>query len=196
MRKLPEEFADLERFTDWCLPTEEERYQKRLTSTMAEMQEFYDAAFPRLEAVMEYCDARFPLDGMPDVRSLRIPLKYLANLLTAGDEEPIAAALERMLAMRSYMRAKSVEGRIDESIPQRVGLTRARIEEMYKIMALAAYEDRYVIPTARREFDEDAYVLRGSSGFGFGETTRGTNKVNLFGGTKRSPRQPHMKVST
>ena len=27
MSKLPEEFADLERFTDWCLPTEEERYQ-------------------------------------------------------------------------------------------------------------------------------------------------------------------------
>jgi nitrate reductase beta subunit len=136
------------------------------------------------------------LDGMPDVRSLRIPLKYLANLLTAGDEEPIAAALERMLAMRSYMRAKSVEGRIDESIPERVGLTRDRIEEMYKIMALAAYEDRYVIPTARREFDEDAYVLRGSSGFGFGEPTQGANKVNLFGGTKRSPNKPNMKVST
>src|SRR5690606_24131181 len=55
-------------------------------------------------------------DGMPDVRSLRIPLRYLANLLTAGAEEPIALALERMLAMRSYMRARSIEGRIDESI--------------------------------------------------------------------------------
>ncbi len=31
--------------------------------------------------------------GMPDVKSLRIPLKYLANLLTAGDEKPIATAL-------------------------------------------------------------------------------------------------------
>jgi Respiratory nitrate reductase beta C-terminal/Nitrate reductase gamma subunit len=30
---------------------------------------------------------------MPDVRSLRIPLKYLANLLTAGDEEPVALNL-------------------------------------------------------------------------------------------------------
>src|SRR3546814_3756582 len=34
-------------------------------------------------------------NNMPDVRSLRIPLKYLANLLTAGDEEPIALCLER-----------------------------------------------------------------------------------------------------
>jgi nitrate reductase beta subunit len=48
--------------------------------------------------------------GMPDVRSLRIPLRYLANLLTAGDEAPVALALERMLAMRAYMRAKTVEG--------------------------------------------------------------------------------------
>src|SRR5690606_5695209 len=33
-------------------------------------------------------------NGMPDVRSLRIPVRYLANLLTAGAEEPIVAALE------------------------------------------------------------------------------------------------------
>ena len=32
---------------------------------------------------------------MPDVRSLRIPVKYLANMLTAGREEPVALALER-----------------------------------------------------------------------------------------------------
>jgi hypothetical protein len=64
--KLPSEFADLERFADWCLPTEEERYQKRLSSTMAEMQEFYDAAFGRLEDAIAYCDARFPLHDMPD----------------------------------------------------------------------------------------------------------------------------------
>src|SRR3546814_1073481 len=85
-------------------------------------------------------------DGMPDVRSLRIPLRYLANMLTAGDEAPIASALDRMLAMRSYMRAKTVERRIDESIPKRLGPTRATIEEMNKIMALAGKEDRYVRP--------------------------------------------------
>jgi nitrate reductase beta subunit len=98
--------------------------------------------------------------------------------------------------MRAYMRAKSIEGRIDEAIPERVGLSRARIEEMYKIMALAAYEDRYVIPTAHREFEEDAYVLRGSSGFAFREATTGATKVNLFGGSKRTPRKPMMDVPT
>jgi nitrate reductase / nitrite oxidoreductase, beta subunit len=102
-----------------------------------------------------------------------------------------------MLAMRSYMRAKSVEGRIDESIPRAVGLTRERIEEMYRIMALAAYEDRYVIPTTHRELDEDAYVLRGSSGFGFREGTGGKSKLNLFGGgQKHTPRKPYMDIPT
>ena len=81
MSKLPAEFADLERFSDWCLPHEEDRYEKRLSSTMAEMQEFYDAAFPRLEAVMEYCDSRFPLDGMPDdAKALIHMMQSLVNV--------------------------------------------------------------------------------------------------------------------
>ena len=53
---LPPEFADLEPFADWCLATEAERYAKRLASSMDEMQTFYDAAFPRLEAVLAYLD--------------------------------------------------------------------------------------------------------------------------------------------
>jgi hypothetical protein len=63
---LPAEFADLERFSDWILPTEPERYAKRLASTMAEMQDLYDVGMARLEEVMVYLDARFPLHGMPD----------------------------------------------------------------------------------------------------------------------------------
>ena len=35
-------------------------------------------------------------------------------------------------------------------------------------MAIANYEDRFVIPTAHRELGEDAYDLRGSCGFSFG----------------------------
>jgi hypothetical protein len=65
-RLLPEEFADLERFSDWILATEPERYAKRLSSTMDEMQELYDAGMARLEEVMTYLDERFPLNGMPD----------------------------------------------------------------------------------------------------------------------------------
>jgi nitrate reductase / nitrite oxidoreductase, beta subunit len=125
-------------------------------------------------------------DGeMPDVRSLRIPLKYLANLLTAGKEEPVALALERMLAMRAYMRAKTVDGVIDENIAKRVGLSALAVEDMYQVMAIANYEDRFVIPTAHRELGEDAYDLRGSCGFTFGNgCSGGTTETNLFGTPK------------
>lgn len=135
-------------------------------------------------------------DGMPDVRSLRIPLRYLANLLTAGSEEPIAAALERMLAMRGYMRSKTVDGVVNEAIARKVGLTGANIEEMYRYMGLAAYEDRYVIPTAHREDNEDAYLLRGAAGFSFREGSNGTTKANLFGQPDRTPRKRYMDIPT
>jgi nitrate reductase beta subunit len=131
--------------------------------------------------------------GMPDVKSLRIPLKYLANLLTAGDEQPVALGLERMLAMRAYMRAKTVDGVIDEAIAKKVGLTGLQIEDMYHVMAIANYEDRFVIPTAHREVSEDAYELRGQCGFTFGDgCTPSDNKVNLFGGVKLKNNKPKM----
>ena len=57
------------------------------------------------------------LNGViPDVKSLRIPMRYLANLLTAGDEAPIVAALDRMLAMRVYKRAQNVTNVNDAAV--------------------------------------------------------------------------------
>ena len=47
---------------------------------------------------------------IPDVDSLRIPLRYLANMLTAGDEKPVKLALKRLLAMRAYKRSEQVDG--------------------------------------------------------------------------------------
>jgi hypothetical protein len=65
MPNLPSEFADLEHFSAWCLSTEPERYAKRLNSTMSEMQEFYDAALPRVRDAMTYC-RQYQLDALPD----------------------------------------------------------------------------------------------------------------------------------
>ena len=67
---LPDEFADLAPFADWVLETWRERYEKRLASTMAEMQAFYDALMPRLDDVIVYCDG-FDIHDLPeDVRHL------------------------------------------------------------------------------------------------------------------------------
>ncbi|MGZ4728791.1 MAG: hypothetical protein ACXWB2_13805 [Acidimicrobiales bacterium] len=66
MAILPEQFADLGPFAaDWALPSELNRYAKRLDSTMAELQAFYDAAFPRLEESTEYLKS-VELDGISE----------------------------------------------------------------------------------------------------------------------------------
>jgi hypothetical protein len=62
---LPAQFSDLEPFSGWCLATEGERYAKRLSSSMDEMQVFYDAVFPRLEEILAFLDA-LELDSLPD----------------------------------------------------------------------------------------------------------------------------------
>jgi nitrate reductase beta subunit len=123
---------------------------------------------------------------LPDVRSLRIPLKYLANLFTAGDEAPVARALERMLAMRAFMRARHVEKRENSAVLIQAGLTPVQVEEMYRYMAIANYEDRFVIPTAHREYAEDAFELRGGCGFSFGNgCSDGASQPSLFGGKRK-----------
>lgn len=129
-------------------------------------------------------------DDMPDVRSLRIPLRYLANMLTAGVEAPIVSALERMLAMRSYMRAKTVDGVINHEIAERVGLRPEQIDEMYQLMAIANYEDRFVIPTTHRELVEDAYDIQHGCGFTDGnQCSAGSSGQRLFGSRKFSTTQ-------
>jgi len=133
------------------------------------------------------------LNGViPDVAKLRIPLKYLANMLTAGDEAPVKLALERLLAMRAYMRARHVDGVDAPQVLEQVGLDRALVEDMYKILAIANYEDRFVIPTTHREYAENAFDLRGSCGFSFGNgCSDGTSEINLFG--KHTHQHGHKK---
>jgi hypothetical protein len=78
---LPPEFDDLEGFSDWCLPTEAQRYGKRLASNMTELQAFYDAITPRAEDAIAYCD-KFSLDDMPeDVVNL---MRLLYSMVTVS----------------------------------------------------------------------------------------------------------------
>jgi nitrate reductase beta subunit len=125
---------------------------------------------------------------IPDVKDLRIPIQYLANLLTAGKEEPVIKALETMVAMRRYMRKKSVEKVSDESTLAGTHLSGAQVEEMYQIMAIANYEDRFVIPTSHKELVENTFDEKAACGFTFGNgCSTGTSQESLFGRKKASP---------
>ena len=62
------------------------------------------------------------------------------------------------------------------------------VEDMYQILAIANYEDRFVIPTTHREYAENAFDLKGSCGFSFGNgCSNGASDFGLFG----KPKHPH-----
>ncbi|MFE3290423.1 nitrate reductase subunit beta [Rhodococcus sp. NPDC059234] len=85
------------------------------------------------------------------IDALRIPIEYLAGLFTAGDPMPVTDVLQRLAAMRSYMRDLNLADDPDESIATSVGMTGEQIYEMYRLLAIAKYDERYVIPTAHAE---------------------------------------------
>ncbi|MER5323441.1 nitrate reductase subunit beta [Streptosporangium roseum] len=82
------------------------------------------------------------------IETLRIPVEYLAELFTAGDPAPVTASLRRLAAMRAHMRRINLGEEPDPSIAARAGLTGDDIDGMYRLLALARYDERYVIPTA------------------------------------------------
>lgn len=106
------------------------------------------------------------------IAKLRIPLEYLAGLFTAGDTRPVEASLRKLAAMRSYMRGINLGEGKDERIADAVGMTGETLEEMYRLLAIAKYEERYVIPAAHteqaRELDELACSLDYDGGPGMG----------------------------
>jgi nitrate reductase beta subunit len=85
------------------------------------------------------------------INALRVPLAYLAELFSAGDIEVVEGTLRKLSAMRSYMRDINLGREPRPEIPEAVGMTQESIYEMYRLLAIAKYEDRYVIPVAHSE---------------------------------------------
>ena len=63
---------------------------------------------------------------------------------------------------------------------------------MYHVMAIANYEDRFVIPSTHREYAENTFDMRGGCGFTFGNgcSTAASTGANLFS-AKTDQRRPH-----
>src|SRR5690606_31514210 len=98
------------------------------------------------------------------IDELRIPLEYLASMLSAGDVEPVRLALRRLAAMRAYKRTETVDGEADAALARAVGIDPADMEEMYRQVAIGDYDDRYVIPKAHPEAGVDPNTLQGTCG--------------------------------
>jgi nitrate reductase beta subunit len=85
------------------------------------------------------------------IEALRIPIEYLAELFTAGKVSVVDGVLHKLAAMRSYMRDLNLGRDADASIPESVGMSEEDMYDMYRLLALAKYDERYVIPPAHAE---------------------------------------------
>lgn len=100
---------------------------------------------PPLSPIMNYFEGKNSIQNpdllFPAVDEMRTPIQYLANMLTAGDTKTVKQALQRMAMMRSYMRAKTTGASFDTSQLNRLGMTPEQTEEMYRLLAIAKYEE-------------------------------------------------------
>ena len=95
------------------------------------------------------------------ISQMRIPMEYLAGLLTAGDVGVVERVLRRLAAMRSYMRDVHLGREADPEIAAAVGMSGEQVEAMYRLLAIAKYDDRYVIPTTHPEVPRGMTGLEG-----------------------------------
>jgi nitrate reductase beta subunit len=111
---------------------------------------------PPLSPVADVVHAAGYDDADPDrvfatIDALRIPVEYLANLFTAGDPGTVRAVLRKLAAVRAMMRAAQLGLEPAGELPASAGATKSDLEDLYRLLAIAKYDDRYVIPPAHTE---------------------------------------------
>lgn len=109
----------------------------------------------------------------------RMPVKYLANLFSAGDEAPIRTILRKLLAVRAYKRRQSVEGDVDEATQAMLveaGLDAAQAEAIYRLTTLPTLDERFLLPPYHRELSvealRDPLAHKGEAGLGYLQAPR------------------------
>ncbi len=110
------------------------------------------------------------------LENARIPLKYLANLFSAGNEETIRDIMKKMMTVRAVKRAEQLKEELNETTKKlfrETGLTEKDVQEIYHLTALSNFNERFVIPETRREqaIEEmvDPEFCKGNCGLGFNE---------------------------
>ena len=111
---------------------------------------------PPLSPVADVVSAAGYDEADPDqvfaaIDGLRIPAEYLASLFTAGKVEPIQRVLRKLTAVRAMMRAHQLGQPADASLATAAGASPADLEDLFRLLAIAKYTERYVVPPAHRE---------------------------------------------
>ena len=95
---------------------------------------------------------------MSQLEKARIPIKYMASLFSAGNEEVVNKVYRKLMAVRIFKRAEEVKDISEEDVNQamEVGMTNPEeIEAIYQLTSLPTMEERFVIPAMGREMALD-----------------------------------------
>lgn len=108
------------------------------------------------------------------IEQARMPLKYMANLFSAGDESKIVTVMKKLMSIRMHRRRVTVGDITDEKADKMLdesGFNQQIADDIYYLTSLAKFDDRFVIPAAHREqaieMLEFTGDVKGSVGFGF-----------------------------
>ena len=122
-------------------------------------------------------------DGMYDtdteslwggIEKSRLPMKYLASLFSAGNEDEVKEVMKKLFAVRIHRRTETVGDLTEKEVTtamKDVGLTGPVADEIFRLTSLATFDERFVIPPAHREESiemiESTADAKGETGFGF-----------------------------
>lgn len=72
MTRLPQDFAALEPWSDWCLATETERNLRRVSQGFNQINAFAEAMLPEVERICTHIDKNRATDGSFDASTLNL----------------------------------------------------------------------------------------------------------------------------
>ena len=110
------------------------------------------------------------------VEKSRLPMKYLANLFSAGNEKTIEIVLKKLMAVRLHRRNETVGDLPENEVVDPMGevkMGKDTADDIFRLTSLPLFTDRFVIPAAHREeameMLESTGDVKGNHGFGFKE---------------------------
>ncbi len=128
----------------------------------------------RYETVDKDADGLAPM--LSSLEQARVPLRYMASLLSGGNEELVKAVYRKQIAVRIHMRSHKVGDVPADEVAQAffLGKTEAgEAEAIHRLTSLPTFEERFVVPPMAREMaiDEqfpalDPLTHKTSAGFG------------------------------
>lgn len=113
---------------------------------------------------------------LSSLEGARLPVRYMANLFAAGNQEIVLAVYRKLIAVRLYKRFTQVKDIPREEARKALELADSTAEEaeaIFRLTSVPTFEERFVVPPLSRETAIepvlDPFDHKPAAGFGFRE---------------------------